>query len=362
MCNESLDIDNSVYVKDDYLFGISDLLLARLLKDNTTTPENAGDDISKWKNIIWATDDYAFKGEGFGFFDQITKEKITGENGLVIRPRALKSKEEQTARAKNMAEIFTPAWVCNAQINLCDNSWFERENVFNTEHWDTNSWTTNHNKIEFPDDKTWQDYLYDRRLEITCGEAPYIVSRYDAVTGVIYPVEERIGMLDRKLRIVSENTNGEDEWRKWAKVAVQSIYGYEWQGDSLLLAREAVMYSYKDHFEHRFKRKMNFADKNDLEEFEKIAEIVSWNLFQMDGLKFVIPNSCHDVVSKEKTTSMGSLFDDQKVVTEKKITPCPGCKEKNPFKHNGIYVKIMNWFDDDESVLTMVSMLKQDKE
>lgn len=362
MQNGSLQLEYESDILEDSILHISDRLLAWLLRDNTTTPEDVGDDFSKWKNIIWATDDYASKGEGFCFKDQITKDKITGKNGLVIRPRALKSKTEQTARAKNMAEIFTPAWVCNAQINLCDNTWFGRENVFNTEHYETNSWTTTPGKIIFPEDKSWQEYLYNRRLEITCGEAPYIVSRYDAVSGEFYPVEDRIGMLDRKFRIVSENTNGEAEWRKWARVAVQSIYGYEWQGDSLLLAREAVMYSYKDHFENHFQRKMNFADKNDLEEFEKIAEIVSWNLFQMDGLKFVIPNSCHDVVSKEKTTSMGSLFDDQKVVTEKKITPCPGCKEKNPFKHNGIYVKIMNWFDDDESVLTMVSMLKQDKE
>ena len=245
MQNDSLQLEYESDILEDNILSISDTLLARLLKDNTTTPENAGDDFSKWNNIIWATEDYASKGEGFGFSDQITKEKITGENGMVIRPRALKSKYEQTARAKNMAEIFTPAWVCNAQINLCDNSWFGRENVFNTENYDTNSWTTNHNKIEFPEDKTWQDYLYDRRLEITCGEAPYIVSRYDAVTGDIYPVENRIGMLDRKLRIVSENTNGETEWRQWARIAVQSVYGYEWQGDSLLLAREAVLYSYK---------------------------------------------------------------------------------------------------------------------
>ena len=172
MQNDTLQLEYKSDILEDNILSISDTLLARLLKDNTTTPENAGDDFSKWNNIIWATEDYASKGEGFGFSDQITKEKITGENGMVIRPRALKSKDEQTARAKNMAEIFTPAWVCNAQINLCDNTWFGRENVFNTENYDTYSWTTNHNKIEFPEDKTWQDYLYDRRLEITCGEAP----------------------------------------------------------------------------------------------------------------------------------------------------------------------------------------------
>ena len=38
----------------------------------------------------------------------------------IIRPRAVKSKEEQTQRAKDKAEVFTPAWICNAQNNLID--------------------------------------------------------------------------------------------------------------------------------------------------------------------------------------------------------------------------------------------------
>ena len=42
-------------------------------------------------------------------------------------------------------------------------------------------------------------------MEITCGEAPYLVSRYDVVKGEIIPVEDRIGILDRKLRVINEN-------------------------------------------------------------------------------------------------------------------------------------------------------------
>ncbi|MEE3499435.1 MAG: restriction endonuclease subunit M, partial [Ruminococcus bromii] len=54
--------------------------------------------------------------------------------------------------------------------------------------------------------KSWQDYIKDTRLEMTCGEAPYLVSRYDAITGEDIAVSDRIGLLDRKLRIVGENT------------------------------------------------------------------------------------------------------------------------------------------------------------
>lgn len=45
-----------------------------------------------------------------------------------------------------------------------------------------------------------------RRIEISCGEAPYLVSRYDTVTGEFIELLSRIVLLDRKLRVVTENT------------------------------------------------------------------------------------------------------------------------------------------------------------
>ena len=94
--------------------------------------------------------------------------------------------------------MFTPSWVCNKQNNLVDNAWFGAENVFNTEY--EKHWTATENKITFPtpDGKTWEDYVRDVRLEITCGEAPYLVSRYDTVTGDTIELAQRIGLLDRK--------------------------------------------------------------------------------------------------------------------------------------------------------------------
>lgn len=71
--------------------------------------------------------------------------------------------------------------------------------------------------------------MRDIRLEITCGEAPYLISRYDTTTGETIPLEQRIGLLDRKLRVVSENTSTSGEWLEWAQEAYKSTYGYEWQ-------------------------------------------------------------------------------------------------------------------------------------
>ena len=103
-------------------------LLATLLKDHTTS---RGDAVC---NIFWATSDYEHLGAGYGYNDPILPELITSGNGQVIMPRILKHKDTQSARVRDMAEVFTPSWVCNAQNNLIDEAWFGREDVFNTEY------------------------------------------------------------------------------------------------------------------------------------------------------------------------------------------------------------------------------------
>ena len=118
---------------------------------------------------------------GYQSDDQIRIDSITHRNGSVIKPRTTKSKKEQAIRVRDKAEVFTPSWVCNSQNNLVDSAWFGKENVFNTESEQT--WITAKDKITFPEEKTWQDYVKANRMEISCGEAPYLVSRYDTVTG-----------------------------------------------------------------------------------------------------------------------------------------------------------------------------------
>lgn len=289
-----------------------------LLKDQTTQ-----------KNILWATHDYENKGNGYQFNDEITIERITGQNGCIIKPRTLKEKSEQTIRTKMKAEMFTPSWVCNIQNNVTDESWFGRKGVFNTEDIENKSWRTNHNPIEFTGDKTWVDYVSARRIEITCGEAPYLVSRYDTTTGELLPLKDRIGLLDRKLRVVGENTSSQEEWMKYAQIAYKTIYGYEWQGDSLLLARESLLMTFCDYFMDKYHESPNAKVLSD------IAYIISWNLWQMDGLKCVVPGTCHDIMVQST-----SLFDNDYIVT-----PCEGCKTNNIHKHNGVYCLIKNWDD-----------------
>ena len=311
-------------IKEDDLLTLSAEVLNTLLRDHTTG-----------KNIFWATHDYEVLGRQYNYHSEILPELITGEHGKVIRPRVLKSKEQQTDRAKDMAEVFTPSWVCNAQNNLVDEAWFGRKNVFNVENSTNHTWQSNPDKIEFPEGKTWKDYVRATRMEITCGEAPYLVSRYDTTTGEPIPLQERIGLLDRKLRVISENVDVSGEWLEWAQIAYKHTYGFEWQGDNLLLAREALLWTFIEYFQAKFCKAPLVKSIN------YIAYIISWNLFQMDGLKGVVPESCRNGVTEKIQT----LFGD-----EEQIVNCIGCQQENIRKHNGTYCLIRDWANNKKKI------------
>lgn len=232
------------------------------------------------------------------------------------------------SRTKDKAEVFTPSWVCNAQNNQVDEAWFGRKDVFNHEHPETKTWTATTKPISFPDGKTWKDYVRSTRMEITCGEAPYLASRYDTTTGAFIPLSQRIGMLDRKLRVISENTTTTGEWLKMAQEAYKNIYGYEWQGDNLLLAREALLMTFIEYYTEKF------GEKPQERSIKYIAYIIAWNIFQMDGLKGVVPDSCrHNEVIIEQT-----LFE-----AMERTVLCPGCQNETYKGHNGIYCLIRDW-------------------
>ncbi|HAT82653.1 MAG TPA: restriction endonuclease subunit M [Eubacterium sp.] len=304
-------------------------LLDLLLIDKTTK-----------RNIVWATDDYSYMGEEYQPDCEMLPELVTGENYLLVQPRVAKSMEEQENRTRDKAEVFTPCWVCNAQNNLVDEEWFGYSGVFNTEI--EEGWSVNRSKIVFSESgqKTWKKYVDAKRLEVSCGEAPYLVSRYDSVTGEIIPITERIGLLDRKLRVVGENTANKDDWFKWALRAFQSVYGYEYQGDSLLLARENLLATFIEYYCDRF------DEDPSLKQLMQIANVISWNIWQMDGIKYVVPGSCKPLITEELTLFGPRYYE----------SPCPGCNKGLYDKHTGIYCKVFDWRE--KASLTFTSMLK----
>lgn len=239
-------------------------------------------DKSTKRNIIWATDTYEQFGEGFGDREQMNKVLLLVHPDI-IRPRIQKSEEAQAQRTRKKAEVFTPVWLCNEMNNYCDEEWFGRKDVFNVLNED-HTWTVVETKIEFPEKKTWEQYVDSRRLEITCGEAPFLVSRYDVSTGeLIVPPKRRIGQLDRKIRIVNENTSDYDDWLKWTIRAFEASYGYEYQGDNLLIARVNLLLTFVDYYRERW-------DKDPDEKLlRQVANKIAWNIWQMDGIKDSVP-------------------------------------------------------------------------
>lgn len=259
-------------------------VLDTLLKDKSTG-----------KNIIWATDPpeelQTVMYEPVTDRSQITTQQLGLTHYEVVLPRMMKQTDTQQQRTRKKGEVFSPAWVCNKMNNALDADWFrglgaeESAGQFTVEL--PQGWQTVETPVQFPVCKgrtpAWVQYVQSRRLEVTCGEAPFLASRYDAATGEMIPVARRIGILDRKLRVVSENAATEDEWRKYATHAVQSTYGYEYQGDNLLLARVNLLLTYAEHLQARWQRKPT------KEELQPIANIVSWNVWQMDGLHLSVP-------------------------------------------------------------------------
>jgi len=259
-------------------------VLDTLLKDRSTG-----------KNIIWATDPpeelQTVMYEPVTDRSQITTQQLGLTHYEVVLPRMMKQTDTQQQRTRKKGEVFSPAWVCNKMNNALDADWFrglgaeESAGQFTVEL--PQGWQTVETPVQFPVCKgrtpAWVQYVQSRRLEVTCGEAPFLASRYDAATGEMIPVARRIGILDRKLRVVSENAATEDEWRKYATHAVQSTYGYEYQGDNLLLARVNLLLTYAEHLQARWQRKPT------KEELQPIATIISWNLWQMDGLHLSVP-------------------------------------------------------------------------
>ena len=235
------DLSDSTNIREN------ESLLSLLLKDHTTG-----------KNIKWGTDSYINHGYSFRDDQEIKIDLITGWYEGFIRPRVDKDIDIQLERQRNRAEVFTPSWVIKLQVDAA---------------------------LEDMRELPLIDFLQTKWLEITCGEAPYMVNRYDMETGEVIPLKERSGFIDVKFKKLNEEIESEEEWLKLAIEIYKASYGYEYQGDSLLLARENLILTFIDNFFYIFGA---FPGEKLLLE---ITKIVSLNIFQMDGLTYEIPYS-----------------------------------------------------------------------
>lgn len=251
----------TVDISEEGIANDSGTLLTILLKDRTTN-----------KNIVWASPSYEGMGKPFCADQPIKKNLIIGPYDSIIQPRVEKNKRNQELRTRKRGEVFTPPWLVDKQVSIVLNEL---------------------------GDISFESFIALRWLELACGEAPYIVTRYDSVSGDIIPVDERAGFLDRKLQRIAEESTTEKEFIKWSKIAYESSYGYELQGDSLLLARENLLLSFCEHYDYKFGKLPT------MKVIKQIATIISYNIFQMNGLTKQTPYSDNSTESVQL-----NLFDE----------------------------------------------------
>ncbi|MGX8699376.1 MAG: Eco57I restriction-modification methylase domain-containing protein, partial [bacterium] len=253
-----------VNIQDDILRLDALGLFGRLLGDKATGGR-----------ILWATEAYAAGGPLYQPGAEIRAGLLTGENAGLLKTRARRAMEERTARTRRHGEVFTPLWVVKKMLDKADEVWFGRREGF--------SRLTEEGKVRFTRKRSWQRYVDARRMELTCGEAPFLATRYDVETGEALPVPARLGLLDRKLRAVSENAADREEWKRWAKRALEATYGYELAGDNLVIARVNLLLSVEEHYLARW------GEKPEAAWLGRLTNTIVWNLWQMNGLTGRIP-------------------------------------------------------------------------
>lgn len=243
-----------------------------LLQDHTTC-----------KNIIWATDPPPELGVGFA--DEITLEQL---DKVQLVPRVQKRLADQKKRTSKKAEVFTPTWVCKKMTDVAEKD------------------------LKGED---WKEYINKTCLEVTCGEAPFLTSRYDTTTGQMIAVPDRIGLLDRKLNAITEehfkdpNIWDYSLWLNYAMNAYMSTYGYEWQGDNLLLARCNLFLTLMENFRLLFGKEIENHCMSPVL-IDAIADVISWNVWQMDGLKKTVPGTDIPCKIKDWKADKEILFKD----------------------------------------------------
>lgn len=270
--NETAQMDLPVVPLIDFSDPCLRTFLPVLLQDHTTG-----------KNIIWATDPPPELGVGFS--DEITLEQL---DKIQLVPRVQKRLADQKKRTSKKAEVFTPTWVCKKMTDVAEKD------------------------LKGED---WKEYINKTCLEVTCGEAPFLTSRYDTTTGQMIAVPDRIGLLDRKLNAITKEHFKDPKvwdyslWLNYAMNAYMSTYGYEWQGDNLLLARCNLFLTLMENFRSLFGDEIENHRMSQVL-IDAIADVISWNVWQMDGLKKTVPGTDIPCKIKDWKADKEILFKD----------------------------------------------------
>ena len=215
------------------------------------------------------------------FIHILLQERTTDSNLDIdpntIIPRHMKTLLDQKSRTKAKAEVFTPVSVVKKMNDAFDINYIIG----------------------------YEDYIDRKVLEATCGEAPFLTTRYDVATGQQIPCGDRVGLLDRKLQRIP-NDIGTDEWLSLAIRSLKATYGYEWQEDSIFLARKNLLLNVIEYYMDRF------GESPNQDVIEDWATIISYNIFRMNGVTLCIPETNIKSRVMNWETNMMENFDGRK--------------------------------------------------
>ena len=152
-------------------------------------------------------------------------------------------------KVRSLGEVCTPWWICCLQNDLIDKTWKTKSD--------------------------WKSYAERSVMEAACGTAPYIT---------FFPYNEykkRGGLLDRKLMLISQNTDDEKEWLFWTLRAYKSVFAFDIQEEKIKEARERLSGAFIYFYTEKFKKEPL------CEYINKIKKITSRNIKIRDGIKDV---------------------------------------------------------------------------
>lgn len=208
---------------------------------------------------------YVTDGEPLDETAEITPEWLMRHGVEQLRRRCDKSKTEQRARTKRRAEVFTPTSVVAYMVEQAESA---KLGV----------------TVEELDTVPWRDRIQLRSADMCCGEGAFMTTLYDPITGEDIPEPERVGVLDRKLRLVVENAPMSMATR-YLLTALRTSYACELVGDNVILARMNVLLAWRE----AYCRVMGTSPS--VAEMTEACEVICGTVMQVDVLTGMIPAS-----------------------------------------------------------------------
>lgn len=286
-------------------------------------------DRSSSRDLVWGTSMYKLHGDLYKEDSYITPKLISGKMKNLIKPKISKKQSDM-----DRVKLIFDSWRFNVDNDNKHNFKFDCNNVFGEE-------------VESCfNDEEWKNSISKKILVMECGEATCFVNRYNLEAKEVIEPFKRKGILDKRLSSINQNVDDEKEWYDMVLVAYKSIYGFDYRGDNVLLARENLLHDFVDNYKYKFDK---YPSEDKLIE---IAKIASWNIWQMDALKFVIPFSCINI---KKEDFQLSIFEDENDALSGNW--CMGCRFDDFKRHNGTYCKIKDW--DTNKIIKFVNLVKK---